>query len=191
MNCTGLSSKFLGGVRDEKLLPARGQIVVVRNDPGPMVSLSGTDDGEDEALYIMTRAAGKISPATEPPRPYLTRLKSLGGGTILGGSYQKHNWDALPDLNLANRIMKRAIAIAPQLVKEGQGIEGLDIIRHGVGLRPLREGGPRVETDEVAGVKIVHNYGHGGFGYQASFGCAETAVSLIKEVLRTKTRAKL
>jgi hypothetical protein len=87
--------------------------------------------------------------------------------------------------------MKRAIAIAPQLVKEGQGIEGLDIIRHGVGLRPLREGGPRVEKDEVAGVQIVHNYGHGGFGYQASFGCAETAVSLVREVLRKKTRAKL
>ncbi|OOQ83212.1 D-amino-acid oxidase [Penicillium brasilianum] len=171
VNCTGLSSKFLGGVLDEKLLPARGQIVVVRNDPGPMIGLSGTDDGEDEALYLMTRAAG--------------------GGTILGGSYQKNNWDPLPDPNLANRIMKRAIAIAPQLVKEGQGIEGLDIIRHGVGLRPLREGGPRVEKDEVAGVQIVHNYGHGGFGYQASFGCAETAVSLVREVLRNKTRAKL
>jgi D-amino-acid oxidase len=59
VNCTGLSSKFLGGVLDEKLLPARGQIVVVRNDPGPMIGLSGTDDGEDEALYLMTRAAGK------------------------------------------------------------------------------------------------------------------------------------
>lgn len=188
MNCTGLSSKFLGGVRDEKLLPARGQIVVVRNDPGPMVSLSGTDDGEDEALYIMTRAAGKMNPQTRY-RDHSSH--SPGGGTILGGSYQKHNWDALPDMNLANRIMKRAIAIAPQLVKEGQGIEGLDIIRHGVGLRPLREGGPRVEKDEVGGVKIVHNYGHGGFGYQASFGCAETAVSLVKEVLRNKARAKL
>lgn len=62
VNCTGLSSKFLGGVLDENLLPARGQIVVVRNDPGPMIGLSGTDDGEDEALYIMTRAAGKIDP---------------------------------------------------------------------------------------------------------------------------------
>lgn len=171
VNCTGLSSKTLGGVRDEKMYPARGQIVVVRNDPGPMVSISGTDDGEDEAMYIMTRAAG--------------------GGTILGGSYQKHNWDPLPDPNLANRIMKRAIAVAPQLVKEGQGIEGLDIVRHGVGLRPLREGGPRIEKDEVDGVKIVHNYGHGGFGYQASFGCAETAVSLVREVLQIKTRAKL
>lgn len=59
INCTGLSAKTLGGVLDEKMHPARGQIVVVRNDPGPMVSVSGTDDGEDEALYIMTRAAGK------------------------------------------------------------------------------------------------------------------------------------
>ncbi|KAJ5939271.1 hypothetical protein N7466_002405 [Penicillium verhagenii] len=171
VNCTGLASKTLGGVLDDKMYPARGQIVVVRNDPGEMVSASGTDDGEDEALYIMTRAAG--------------------GGTILGGSYQKHNWDGQPDPNLANRIMKRAIAICPKLVKEGEGIEGLSIVRHGVGLRPLRDGGPRLEKDEVEGVKIVHNYGHGGFGYQASFGCAENAVTLVNEVLTGKTRAKL
>jgi D-amino-acid oxidase len=43
---------------DSKMHPARGQIVVVRNDPGPMASVSGTDDGETECLYIMTRAAG-------------------------------------------------------------------------------------------------------------------------------------
>lgn len=171
INCTGLSSKTLGGVLDDKMYPARGQIVVVRNDPGPMMSTSGTDDGEDQALYIMTRAAG--------------------GGTILGGSYQKHNWSGIPDMNLANRIMKRCIDICPSLVKEGQGIEGLDIIRHGVGLRPLREGGTRIEKDKVDGVAIVHNYGHGGFGYQASFGCAYSAVSLVKEILQSKSRAKL
>lgn len=87
--------------------------------------------------------------------------------------------------------MKRAIAACPQLVKEGQGIEGLDIVRHGVGLRPLREGGPRIEKDLIDGVKVVHNYGHGGFGYQASFGCAETAVSLVREVLQNKPQSKL
>lgn len=87
--------------------------------------------------------------------------------------------------------MKRAIEICPKLVKPGQGIEGLSVIRHGVGLRPLREGGPRLEKDQVDGVKIVHNYGHGGFGYQASFGCAEETVRLVKEVLQNKSRAKL
>lgn len=58
MNCTGLSSRKLGGVEDLKLLPARGQIVVVGNDPGIMTSISGSDDGDDEVCYIMNRAAG-------------------------------------------------------------------------------------------------------------------------------------
>jgi D-amino-acid oxidase len=58
VNCTGLSSRKLGGVMDQTLLPARGQVVVVRNDPGAMYSMSGTDDGDDELIYMMTRAAG-------------------------------------------------------------------------------------------------------------------------------------
>jgi D-amino-acid oxidase len=61
VNCTGLSSRMLGGVLDDTLLPARGQVVVVRNDPGMMYSVSGTDDGGDEAVYMMTRAAGRDS----------------------------------------------------------------------------------------------------------------------------------
>lgn len=61
VNCTGLSSLRLGGVMDSNLLPARGQIVVVRNDPGLMVGISGTGDGDDEATYIMTRAVGMLS----------------------------------------------------------------------------------------------------------------------------------
>jgi D-aspartate oxidase/D-amino-acid oxidase len=59
VNCTGLSSRTLGGVLDDTLLPARGQVVVVRNDPGMMYTVSGTDDGGDEAVYMMTRAAGR------------------------------------------------------------------------------------------------------------------------------------
>ncbi|KAL4778211.1 FAD dependent oxidoreductase [Aspergillus varians] len=171
VNCTGLSSKKLGGVTDDKLHPGRGQTILVRNDPGRMVSASGTDDGEDELFYMMARAAG--------------------GGTIIGGCYQKHQWDPLPDPNLATRIMKRAISMCPELVAEGQGIEGLDIIRHGVGLRPLRDGGPRVEAEKIEGVAVVHNYGHGGFGYQASYGCAAETVRLVKGTLQDKVRAKL
>lgn len=87
--------------------------------------------------------------------------------------------------------MKRAIAEQPKLVSPGQGIEGLDIIRHGVGLRPLRDGGPRIEADKVDGVSLVHNYGHGGFGYQTSFGCAQVAVGLVNDVLGRMDRAKL
>lgn len=115
---------------------------------------------------------------------FLCTTDRIGGGTILGGSYQKNNWDPLPDPNLASRIMQRAVRLHPRLVGEGQGIEGLGIVGHKVGLRPVREGGPRVETDEVDGIIVVHNYGHGGYGYQTSWGCAESAVSMIQEVLQ-------
>ena len=61
INCTGLSALKLGGVEDKNMHPARGQIVLVRNDPGAMYSISGCDDGDDEVCYIMQRAAGKFN----------------------------------------------------------------------------------------------------------------------------------
>jgi D-amino-acid oxidase len=145
VNCTGLSASKLGGVVDKSVIPARGQIVLVRNDAGAMFSISGTDDADDEVSYIMTRAAG--------------------GGTILGGSYQKGNWESQFDPNLAIRIMKRCVDLCPQLTG-GKGIEHLDIIRHGVGLRPLRLGGARIEKEKIGGTWVVHNYGKQPEGFQ-------------------------
>lgn len=171
INCTDLASCTLGGVNDGKVYPIRGQIVMVRNDPGYMCSISGTDDGDDEVTYVMSRAAG--------------------GGTILGGSYQKHKWDSQPDPTLAVRIMKRCVELCPELVAKGQGIEGLDVIRHAVGLRPYREGGPRVEKDELDDVSVIHNYGHGGYGYQTSFGCALKVMDLVKTVEQKGENARL
>lgn len=58
VNCTGLSSRTLGGVDDKTLYPGRGQVVVVRNPIKEMSSISGCDDGEDETVYTMMRADG-------------------------------------------------------------------------------------------------------------------------------------
>jgi D-amino-acid oxidase len=58
VNCTGLLASKLGGVMDKDVIPVRGQIVLVRNDPGVMLTISGTDDGEDEVCYIMQRPGG-------------------------------------------------------------------------------------------------------------------------------------
>lgn len=157
----------LGGVNDTSVFPARGQIVLVRNDAGKMLDISGTDDGDDEACYVMTRAAG--------------------GGTVLGGSYQKGNWESQPDPNLAVRIMKRAVEICPALTG-GKGIEHLDVVRHGVGLRPVREGGNRIEKERMGDLWIIHNYGAGGAGYQSSYGCAQATVDLVDEALGVKAR---
>jgi D-amino-acid oxidase len=51
------------------------------------------------------------------------------------------------------------VQLAPELTG-GKGIEALDIVRHNVGLRPSRTGGPRVEIENLSGVGlIIHNYG--------------------------------
>ncbi len=172
VNCTGLGAAVLGGVADETVVPARGQIVLVRNETGGrMLNFSGTDDGDDEACYIMGRA--------------------LGGGTVIGGSYQKGNWNGQVDMDLANRILERAARAFPALTGGTREAKNFDIIRHGVGLRPVREGGARVELERLSddGVWVVHNYGHGGAGYQSSYGCALAAVKLVDEI--TVLRARL
>ncbi|EKD19206.1 uncharacterized protein L3040_009354 [Drepanopeziza brunnea f. sp. 'multigermtubi'] len=165
VNCTGLLASRLGGVMDKDVVPARGQVVVVRNDPGMMVAVSGTDDGEEELCYIMKRATG--------------------GGTVLGGTYQVGNWESQPDHSTAVRIMQRAVELCPALTG-GRGIEALDIIRHGVGLRPTRISGVRIEKEKIGDTWVVHNYGHGGWGYQASYGCSTAAKELVDQALTAK-----
>jgi len=147
------------------MIPARGQTVLVRNSAPFQGCISGSDDKEDEVTYLMTRAAA--------------------GGSILGGCYQKGNWNGAVDSKLAERIIKRAVDFCPELIKDGP----LDIISHNVGLRPVRQGGFRVER-EIMGNKdgiykqVVHNYGHGGAGYQTSYGCALKVVQLVSEAVQ-------
>ncbi len=132
--------------------------------------MSGTDDGEGESCYGMTRAGG--------------------GGVVLGGCSGVGSWDGEVDAELTGRILRRAVGIYPELCSgagrgggingEGKAIEGIDIVRVGVGLRPARVGGVRVEREVIDGVPVVHNYGHAGAGYQSSVGCAEEAVGLVE-----------
>lgn len=161
VNATGLMASRLGGVMDQNVIPVRGQVVVVRNPAPHMLTKSGTDDANDEVCYIMTRAAG--------------------GGTILGGTYQKGQWESQADPNQAMRIMQRAVEMMPELTN-GKGVSGLDVVRHGVGLRPAREGGVRIEKERIGEAWVVHNYGHAGWGYQGSYGCAERVVELVHEI---------
>ncbi|KAI0165519.1 FAD dependent oxidoreductase [Xylariaceae sp. FL1272] len=167
INTTGLMASRLGGVMDENVVPVRGQVVVVRNEAPFMLTKSGTDDAEDEVCYVMTRAAG--------------------GGTVLGGTYSKGQWESQPDPNQAMRIMRRVYEMMPEIT-QNQGVKGFDIVRHAVGLRPYRNGGVRIEKEKIGDTWVVHNYGHAGWGYQGSYGCAEDVVNLVGEVLN---RARL
>lgn len=172
VNASGLGSLKLGGVEDTTMAPARGQTVLVRNETPkayPLFMCSGTLDDSGEEIYAMQRAGG--------------------GGTVLGGTYQIGNWESQPDPSTANRIMQRVVDMCPEMAG-GKGVAGLSVIRHGVGLRPWRKGGLRLEEEKLDDQTwVIHNYGHSGWGYQGSYGCAEGVVELVKKV--TDKRAKL
>jgi len=53
------------------------------------------------------------------------------------------------------------------------------VLRRVAGLRPFRDGGVRVEREELAGRTLVHDYGHGGSGVTLSWGCADEVLALI------------
>ncbi|KAL6859947.1 D-amino acid oxidase [Amphichorda felina] len=170
INASGLGSLKLGGVRDTTMFPARGQVVVVRNEMDAMLIVSGTEDGPSDALYAMTRGGG--------------------GGSILGGTFQADSWESQPDPSTALRIMKRVVEVKPEIAG-GKGIAGLDVIRHAVGLRPYRKGGVRIEEERLDDETwIVHNYGHGGWGYQGSYGCANEVVGLVAKIQQKKQSCK-
>ena len=46
------------------------------------------------------------------------------------------------------------------------------------GLRPFRDGGVRVEREQLAGRTVIHDYGHGGSGFTLSWGCADDVLAL-------------
>lgn len=173
INATGLGSMKIDGIKDSTMYPARGQVVVVRNEIEPMLLGSGTSGGEPgDALYAMQRAAG--------------------GGTILGGTFQPDNWESQPDPDTSLRIMSRIVEAVPHIAG-GKGVAGLSVVRHGVGLRPYRKSGVRIEKEKLDDhTWIVHNYGHGGWGYQGSYGCAQDVVALVEKVKKGRSgRAKL
>ncbi|ETS84914.1 hypothetical protein PFICI_02939 [Pestalotiopsis fici W106-1] len=173
VNCTSLQASKLGGVEDKWLKPMLGQLVIVENDVDGIYGLSGDDDMDaslGECCYVI-------------PRPG-------GGGTAIGGcSYASSSKD--PDMRLAERMMKRAVSIAPGLVPKGAGIEALRVIRHQVGWRPHRENGPRVEQETISDhqfgqLHVVHAYGLGGFGFQSSYGVAAEVVDLVGSCLSAR-----
>ncbi|KAI0275122.1 FAD dependent oxidoreductase [Gloeopeniophorella convolvens] len=180
INAASLGARSLLGVEDTKLYPIRGQVVLVH---APNVNDFVTIFPEDttkptEATYLIPRA-------------------STPGMVLVGGTFQPNNWDTSISIPTANGILTRAKELVPELADPTTRIHS-----HNVGLRPAREGGPRVEAQfvdvpskdplvprlsgvsgEVKTVLVVHAYGFGPAGYQQSWGAAEEAVALLKSSL--------
>jgi D-amino-acid oxidase len=92
-----------------------------------------------------------------------------GEVVVIGGSADE-DWSLAPDAGAAARMLERAAAREPRL-------RGARILEQRVGLRPVRE--PiRLEVETIAGVRCVHNYGHGRSGVSLAWGCARAVAAL-------------
>jgi D-amino-acid oxidase len=86
---------------------------------------------------------------------------------IVGGTDDEGDWSRTPSPETAQAILSRATRLVPEL-------EGATVLRHKVGLRPVR---PAVRVERQGAV--VHCYGHGGAGVTLSWGTADEVVALV------------
>jgi D-amino-acid oxidase len=99
----------------------------------------------------------------------ITYFMPQGDQVVLGGCAQVHDERDTPDADLAADIIVRCAAIEPRLSDP-------TVLEQRVGLRPSRSQ-IRLEVELVAGQPVVHNYGHGGSGVTASWGCADAVLT--------------
>ncbi|KAF7326371.1 Nuclear export factor [Mycena venus] len=171
--CAGLGARTLGGVEDKDMYPIRGQTVLLR---APWVKFGRAISSKDGLwTYIIPRRSGDI---------------------IVGGIKVENDWYPVPRHETTLDILKRGFALCPELAppeiraQREPVLEDLQpiIIEEGCGLRPARKGGIRLEVEWFAianqnKVPVVYNYGHGGYGYQSSWGSATLALELLEQAL--------
>lgn len=159
-NCTGLASETLPGVEDPKCYPTRGQVLLVR---APHIRTNMMRHGADYETYVI-------------PRP------GSNGNVILGGYMQKRIRDGSTFASESESILARTRSLSQELRQHEP-----EVLAAFSGLRPSREGGARVEREELIVDEqtriLIHNYGAGGTGFQAGFGMALESVVLIDDLL--------
>ncbi|KAF8600605.1 nucleotide-binding domain-containing protein [Ceratobasidium sp. AG-I] len=175
--CTGIGSRSLGGVEDLDVYPVRGQTVLIR---APWVKFGISEKTPECISYIIPRQSGDV---------------------VIGGTYGVDDWYPHPRPETIDDIIRRALALSPLIAPPESRENGRTptvedvrsiMIETGCGLRPARKGGIRLEMGSAEymldgkshATPLVFNYGHGGQGYQSSWGTAERAVEIVVEVLR-------
>lgn len=182
--CAGLGARSLGGVEDQNVFAIRGQTVLLKA-PWVDVGLS-KNEPDGKWTYIMPHRNGNV---------------------VVGGSAQPHDWYPHCRPEVTRDILERANSLCPELAtpllrgtSRAPSADDLYplIVDMGCGMRPGRQGGVRLEgsfldiKDLPAKIPLIYNYGYAGFGYQASWGSANTVVDLLQDMLpKCVERAKL
>ncbi|XP_063545073.1 D-aspartate oxidase [Cydia strobilella] len=104
-------------------------------------------------------------------------IPGFNGIATLGGTRQYDSYNVDVCKYDAAGIMDRCCELVP-------GLRSAEVLAHRVGLRPHRMP-VRVEPETVDGLKIVHCYGHGGYGVMTAPGTAMHAVRIGLDSLRS------
>lgn len=86
---------------------------------------------------------------------YMIPRPSPHGHMLIGGTYQKNNWDTSVDFMTAQKMWDTALKYMPMLKSDTT-----KVVCHNVGLRPAREGGPRIELEPVS-FPVTRDFMHG------------------------------
>ncbi|KAF9366638.1 hypothetical protein BGX34_011677 [Mortierella sp. NVP85] len=174
VNCTGFRARYLGGAQDMRCYQTRGQTAVIRaswvNETVTWISKTGS------IMYVIPRSNGEV---------------------VLGGSHEAYQNNYLVSGTKTTHILKTIIQRYPKILTPGTTaayaanpdlLSKFDIVDQKVGFRPSRIGGVRVEVEHGRTgcgqhVLIAHNYGHGGAGYQASWG---SAYDLLRQIEKSQ-----
>lgn len=150
VNASGVSARALAP--DPLVHAVRGQVVVLDN-PGLTQWLVDDTENDGDLLYVIPR----------------------GDDVVVGGTAHEGDWGTSVDPEQSRRILRRAVAVAPQL-------DGVRVRRHKVGLRPARPT-VRLETERRDDGAVVHCYGHGGSGVTLSWGCADDVLDRVRALV--------
>ena len=152
INASGIQSRDLVG--DTNLYPIRGQTVQVRGVANYCITRLGIEEGQRIAVMPRPTAGITIIGVTVEPDVASTEI----------------NHDRVPEL----------LNAAKPYCLELLGSDGeFDVVSIGVGIRPGRRGGARIELEQISDLKVVHAYGVAGAGYQNSIGIARKVLKLL------------
>lgn len=110
-------------------------------------------------------------------------IPGFNGIATLGGTRQYDSYRMDVCKHDAAGIMERCSELIPGLWKS-------EVVAHKVGLRPHRTP-VRVESELIDRMKLVHCYGHGGYGVTCAPGTAIHAVEIGIDLLKSNLRPKL
>ncbi|EYE92057.1 FAD-dependent oxidoreductase [Aspergillus ruber CBS 135680] len=157
INASGIGSKELEDVKDDKCFPERGQNVFYKTDKCHMMYFR---NGKQYTYVI--------------PRP-------MSQGVVLGGVKQQDNLSPEVDMAIAQDEISRAHILAPEIVPENPPP---DSISHIIGIRPSRQGGFRLDCEKAGQRTVLSAYGFGGGGYAFSYGVADALSKMVERAER-------